>query len=79
MSLLGTHEEILEALRRAAFIARYGTNEERCGKAFPQGPMTIVPADWKPGDPHPLVIERGPDYPVMTYMDHLMGGPKKPA
>ncbi|UTC28852.1 hypothetical protein MARCHEWKA_03400 [Brevundimonas phage vB_BpoS-Marchewka] len=62
MSLLGTPEQILEALRQAAFIARYGTREEQCGKAYPQGPRTLVPDDWKPGDPDPAAIERGPDY-----------------
>lgn len=63
MSLLGSPERMLEALRQAAFIARYGTREETCGKAYPQGPMTLVPDDWLPGDPDPAVIERGGDYP----------------
>lgn len=63
MSLLGSGARILEALRQAAFIARYGTQEEQSGKAYPQGPMTLVPDDWMPGDPDPAVIERGGVYP----------------
>lgn len=57
------HALILDLLRQAAFIARYGTDEERCGKAYPQGPQTIVPDDWNPGDPPPAVVERGAPYP----------------
>ncbi|USN15303.1 hypothetical protein KIKIMORA_01570 [Brevundimonas phage vB_BpoS-Kikimora] len=55
--------KVLEMMRQAAFIALYGTDEECSGKAYPQGPRTIVPDDWKPGDPAPETIERGEPYP----------------